>query len=74
MAAQVSLLVALMALLGCATPQQRAEAHAWRVICAEAPHALGQRLEAREQKAMAVVDPQWRLSVEAVDTRCRGER
>ena len=41
-----------LSVLGCATPQRRAEQADWRTVCANAPYGEGQSITASEQRAM----------------------
>lgn len=58
-------------LAGCTTPPPPTAAQTdWQTICAEAPYGPGQALTPKVQRALARQDPQWKLSVEAINQRC----
>lgn len=59
----------LLLLPACASPQQRRETAAWKLICANAPHRLGQSIDQQEQRAMTEAEA-WPLSVAEVDAVC----
>ena len=65
----VTLALILLAVVGCASPEERRQTMAWQEICRHAPHHAGQSIEADEQRAMDIVNG-WKSSVEAIDKRC----
>ena len=58
-----------LSVLGCATPQRRAEQADWRTVCANAPYGEGQSITASEQRAMTRLDL-WKVSVEELNRQC----
>ena len=65
----VTLTLILLAVVGCASPDERRQTMAWQEICRHAPHRAGQPIDYAEQRAMDVVDG-WKDSVERIDEVC----
>lgn len=63
----ILLLVGL--LTGCATAHERHEAHAWRLVCEDAPYEAGMSIDPQAQRAMTALDL-WKRSIEDINAEC----